>query len=107
MECYTDSNITFQKNTMLSVYKSLFMPHMSYGSCVWGHNFDAIYKLQKKAARTITHSHYIAHSKPLLKQLNLLNMVDMVDQKLLNFLHKLNANKLAVYLININHIYKE
>ena len=38
----------FPKHIMLSVYKSLFMPHMSYGSFVWGHNFDAIYKLQKK-----------------------------------------------------------
>ena len=70
---------------------------MSYGSFVWGHNFDAIYKLQKKAERTITHSHYIAHSEPLLKQLNLLNMKDMVDQKLLKFLHKLNTNKLPAY----------
>ena len=64
------------------------MPHMSYGSFIWGHTFDAIYKLQKKAVRTITHSHYIAHSESLLKQLNLLNMKDMVDQKLLKFLHK-------------------
>ena len=87
----------FPKHIMLSVYKSLFMPHMSYGSFVWGHNFDAIYKLQKKAVRTITHSHYIAHSEPLLKQLNLLNMKDMVDQKLLKFLHKLNTNKLPAY----------
>ena len=45
----------------------------------------------------ITHSHYIAHSEPLLKQLNLLNMKDMVDQKLLKFLYKLNTNKLPAY----------
>ena len=70
---------------------------MSYRSFVWGHNFNAIYKLQKKAVRTITHSHYIAHSEPLLKHLNLLNMKDMVDQKLLKFLHKLNTNKLPAY----------
>ena len=42
-------------------------------------------------------THYIAHSEPLLKQLNLLNMKDMVDQKLLKFLHKLNTNKLPAY----------
>ena len=90
---------------MLSVYKSLFMPHKSYGSFVWGHNFDAIYKLQKKAVRTITHSHYIAHSEPLLKQLNLLNMQDKVGQKL----HKLNTNKLSAYFNSYkpyNHITK-
>ena len=82
---------------MLSVYKSLCMPHMSDGSLVWGHNFDAIYKLQKKVVRTITHSHYNAHSEPLFKQLYLLNMKDMVDQKLLKFLHNLNSNKLPAY----------
>ena len=38
----------FPKNIMLSVYKSLFMPHMSDGSFVWGHIFYAIYKRQKK-----------------------------------------------------------
>ena len=64
---------------------------------IWGHNFDAIYKLQKKAVRTIKHSHYIAHSEPLLKQLNVLHMKDIVDQKLLKFLHKLNTNKLLAY----------
>ena len=85
------------KNIMLSVYKYLFMPHMSYGSFVQGHNFDAICKPKKKAVGTITHSQYIAHSEPLLKQLNLLNMKDMVDQKLLKFLHKLNTNKLPSY----------
>ena len=35
----------FPKHIILSVYKRLFMPHMSYGSFVLGHNFDAIYKL--------------------------------------------------------------
>ena len=40
---------------------------INHGSLVWGNNFEAISKLQKKAIRTITHSHYIAHSEPLLK----------------------------------------
>ena len=52
---------------------------------------------RNKAVRTITHSHYIAYSEPLLKQLNLLNIKDMVDQKLLKFLNKLKANKLPAY----------
>ena len=47
------------------------MPHINYGSLVWGNNFETISKLQKGTIRTITHSHYIAHSEPLLKQLNL------------------------------------
>ena len=46
---------------------------------------------------TLTHSHYIAHSELLLKQLDLLNIKDMVDQKLLKFLLKLNTNNLPAY----------
>ena len=75
----------FPKNILLTIYISLFMPHINYGSLVWGNNFEAISKLQKRAIRTIIHSHYIAHSEPLLKQLNLLKVKDMIDLKLLNF----------------------
>ena len=50
--------------------------------------YDYISKLQKKVVRTITHSNhththsnYIAHSEPLLKDLNLLNVKDLMDLK--------------------------
>ena len=75
----------------------MFVPHINYGSLVWSNNFEAMSKLQKRAIRTITHSHYIAHSEPLLKQLNLLKVKDMIDLKLLKFLHKLNSSKLPQY----------
>ena len=75
----------------------MFVPHINYGSLVWGNNFEAISKLQIRAIRTITHSHYIAHSEPLLKQLHLLKVKYRIDLKLLKFLHKLNANKLPQY----------
>ena len=56
-------------------------------------NFEAISKLQKRAIRTITHSHYIAHSEPLLKQLNLLKVNDMIDLKLLKFHNEIHLFK--------------
>ena len=87
----------FPKKLLLTIYKSLFVPHINYGSLVRGNNFEAISKLQKRAIRTITHSHYIAHSEPLLNILNLLKVKDMIDLKLLKFLHKLNASKLPQY----------
>ena len=58
---------------LLILYKSLFVPHINYGSLVWGQNCNSINKMQKKAIRTVTHSNYIAHSEPLLKDLNLLS----------------------------------
>ena len=59
-------------HVLLTIYKSLFVPHINYGSLVWGQNFNSISKFQKKVIRTVTHSNYIAHSEPLLKELNLL-----------------------------------
>ena len=77
----------------------MFVPHINYGSLVWGQNFNPISKLQKKVVRTVTHSNYIAHSEQLLKELNLLSVKDLMDLhvKLIKFLHKLYDNKLPIY----------
>ena len=53
-----------------------------------GQNCNSINKMQKKAIRTVTHSKYIAHSEPLLKDLNLISVKDLIDLKLKKFLHK-------------------
>ena len=89
-------NLWFKLNK-LTLYKSLFVPHINYGSLVWGQNFNSISKLQKKVIRTVTRSNYIAHSEPLLKELNLLSVKDLMDLKLIKFLHKLYDNKLPIY----------
>ena len=85
---------------LLILYKSLFVPHINYGSLVWGQNCNSINKMQKKAIRTVTHSNYIAHSEPLLKDLNLLSVKDLMDLKLIKFLHKLYHNNLPIYFSN-------
>ena len=81
----------------MAIYKSLFVPHLNYGSLLWGHNFDNVSKLQKKVVRTITNSAYIAHSEPILKRLSLLKVQDMYDLKILKFLYKLYANDFPRY----------
>ena len=87
----------YPTHILLTIYKSLFVPHINYGSLVWGQNFNSISKLQKKVIRTVTRSNYIAHSEPLLKELNLLSVKDLMDLKLIKFLHKLYVNKLPIY----------
>ena len=82
---------------LLKLYKSLFVPHINYGSLVWGQNCNSINKMQKKAIRTVTHSNYIAHSEPPLKDLHLLNVKDLMNLKLIKFLHKLYHNNLPIY----------
>ena len=80
--------------------KSLFIPHINYGSLLCGHVGESIDKIQKKAVRTITYSNYIAHSEPLLKSLNLLKVKDLFTLKILKFLFNLYHNKLLPYFNN-------
>ena len=86
----------YPTHKLLTIYKSLFVPRINYRSLVWGQNFNSISKLQKKIIRTVTRSNYIAHSEPLLKELNLLSVKNLMDLKLIKFLHKLYDNKLPI-----------
>ena len=70
------------QSILITLYKSLFGPHINYGSLLWGHAGGALDKIQKKkAVRTITYSNYIAHSEPLLKELNRLKVKDLFELK--------------------------
>ena len=87
----------YPQNILITLYKSLFVPHINYGSLLWGHAGGSLDKIQKKAVRTITYSNYIAHSEPLLKELNLLKVKDLFELKILKFLFKLYHNNLPPY----------
>ena len=87
----------FPLHILHTLYNSLFVPHINYGSLVRGTHIEQLEKVQKKAVRIITQSSYRAHSEPLLKSLNLLNVKDMFSMKLLKFLHKLAHNELPSY----------
>ena len=67
-----------QKSTLLTLYNSFILPYLTYCIEIWGMTFkchiDPLFKLQKKALRLITHSHRLAHTESLLKQLNILTI---------------------------------
>ena len=88
---------TFPMQILLIIYKSLFLPHVNYGSLVWGSLSERTGMIQKKAIRIITHSNFIAHTEPLLKELHLLKVTDMFSLKIVMFLHKLSHNVLPQY----------
>ena len=71
----------YPQNVLITLYKSLYVPHIIYGSLVWGHAGGALDKKLKKTVRTITYSNYAAHSEPLLKELNLLKVKDLFELK--------------------------
>jgi len=84
-------------NALTSIYNSLCVSHMNYGLLLWGTQIDGIYKIQKKAIRTITCSEYRAHSEPIFKRLELLKIQDLYYLKILKFYYNLSYNLLPSY----------
>lgn len=77
---------------LTTLYYSLIYPYLIYGNIVWGGtamtHLDSLIKLQKKAIRLITGSHYLAHTSDLFRQTRILPL-----------------QKINTYLIAI-HMYK-
>ena len=60
----------YPSHVLLTIYKSLFVPHINYGSFVWGQNYDSISKLQKRVIRTITHSNHFCQKSANMADLD-------------------------------------
>ena len=98
----------YPEQALLSIYNSLFISHVNYGLLLWGTKLDTIYKLQKKTIRIITGSAYLAHSEPIFKNYNLLNVLDLYKLKMLKFYYNLTYGLLPSYFnCYIDVIHKE
>ena len=93
----------YPENILLTIYNSLFLPHINYGSLVWGTTIDRLQRQQKKAIRSVTRSKFISHTEPLMKELNLLKVKDLFSLKILKFLHKLAHDLLPPYFNIYRH----
>ena len=64
---------------------------------VWDQTYksyiDPVFKMQKRAIRTISHQNYLAHSLPFFKELKLLWLSDIFKLKLSTFVFK-STNKI-------------
>ena len=92
------------ESVLKSIYFSLIHSYLSYGILVWG-KAAAIYTnrlrlLQKKAIRIITNSDYMAHTKPLFKQLNILSFDDMIEHKTASLMWDYDHNLLPICFSN-------
>ena len=65
-------------NILRTIYMSLIHSHLNYCNLVWGaaedSNLEPLFKLQKKAVRIISNSHYLEHTPPIFKSLKILNI---------------------------------
>ena len=85
------------RRILLSLYNTMFLPHINYCLLSWGKDNDNILRLQKKAIRAISSSEYLAHTEPLFKDLNILKINDIYDYKMLIFYHNLSNNNVPLY----------
>ena len=81
----------------LMIYNALILSRINYGILLCGYNSEIIFKLQKKAMRIISLQKYNAHSEPLFKTLQLLNVNDILKVQQLRFYFSLIHNKLTIY----------
>ena len=80
------------RKTIVTLYNSFILPHLTYCIEVWGATFDCYLEglniLHKKAIRLITSKPKMTHTAPLFKQLNLLNLSQLYTFAINMFMFK-------------------
>ena len=88
----------FSIPTLITLYNSFVFPYFIYCIEVWGKAADthlaSLVKLQKRVVRTIKSAPYFSESKPIFKDLNLLNFSDIYKQRINTFMFKFVKNML-------------
>ena len=80
-------------DSMKILYNSLIFPHYSYCLEAWGacqpKSSKRIKLIQKKAVRTVCKSHWLSHTEPRMKKLNLLKFDDQHEFQCLTLIFKM------------------
>ena len=90
------------QNTLVTIYKSLIVPHLDYCRAVWGCIGNGLSqkleKLQNRAARIITASSWDARSAPILHALKWNSLADRRAKQLKSLMFKSVNNLVPEYL---------
>ena len=76
--------------------------HLNYAILTWGYSCNRLEKLQKRLIRIISRSKYNAHTEPLLKQLELLKLSDLLELSALKFYFKYLHGSLPRFFYSFN-----
>ena len=83
-----------ERKAFIISYCGLFFPYLIYCNEIWGNasavHLDPIIKVQKRAIRTITFSSYLSPSEPIFQSLNILNLKNMVIQRVCFLVFKIS-----------------
>jgi hypothetical protein len=90
----------FPKQTMYQLYCTMVLPYLNYGLILWGNAnkgyLNKVFRLQKRALRTISNSSYLCSTKPLFDKLKLLNIFEMYTKEVAIFMYRYRNNKLPL-----------
>ena len=93
------------KKTLRNLYYTFVYPYLIYCIEIWGNTHDSylspLIKLQKKSVRIITFSHYLEHSVPLFKQLDILNFKALVTQRISLLMYKIHMGNVPLPICNL------
>jgi hypothetical protein len=93
------------RNSLIILYCSLFLPYLTYCSEVWANTFKSnirpIVIQQKKVIRLISNEYRIAHTNPLFLKHKLLKFDDIVQLKTAIVMFKAKNNMLPSNLQNL------
>ena len=85
-----------------TMYFSMVHPHFNHGLLVWGFDSNRIIKLQKRCFRIITRSKYKTRTQPLMKQLSILSVHDMLLLNSMKFYFEYKRNEVPDYFATFN-----
>ena len=98
---------------LLNLYFALFQSHLSYGLLAWGTasrtSIEKLFLLQKKIVRIISGESYTAHTGPIFKKLEILNLWDLYDHSFAKFMFDFHHYNLpdvfSDYFVRTNEIH--
>jgi hypothetical protein len=71
------------RNALKLIYYALVYPYLIYGNLVWGNTYNSriqkIMNIQKKIVRLMIFNSYLEHTKPIFKELGILNIFKIND----------------------------
>jgi len=95
----------FPKDTLLTIYRSLIEPHLTYSILAWGtapkKNLNRLCILQKRAIRIINKSKYNSHTDPIFKKFKCLKLNDLFSLHCCKLYHKKLNRKIPEYHQNL------
>ena len=88
-----------------TLYSDMVHSHLSYNLLTWGFDSNRIVKLEKRCVRIIRRSKYNAHTQPLMKQFNILNVPDMLLLNSMKIYYK-DKQKVPNYFASLLYTHK-